>query len=73
MDAGFRLVAVCGILLGASALGGTLGMASGIFIVPILTIFGHIDIRTAIGREHRLRDRLLPCGQRVALPQGRPG
>jgi uncharacterized protein len=35
--------------LGASALGGTLGMASGIFIVPILTIFGHIDIRTAIG------------------------
>jgi uncharacterized membrane protein YfcA len=35
--------------LGASALGGTLGMASGIFIVPILTMFGHIDIRTAIG------------------------
>jgi uncharacterized membrane protein YfcA len=35
--------------LGASALGGTLGMASGIFIVPILTIFGHIDIHTAIG------------------------
>ena len=24
-------------------------MASGIFVVPILTIFGHIDIRTAIG------------------------
>jgi uncharacterized protein len=35
--------------LGASALGGTLGMASGIFIVPILTIFGHVDIHTAIG------------------------
>lgn len=35
--------------LGASALGGMLGMASGIFIVPILTIFGHLDIRTAIG------------------------
>jgi uncharacterized membrane protein YfcA len=35
--------------LGASALGGMLGMASGIFIVPILTMFGHIDIRTAIG------------------------
>ena len=35
--------------VGASALGGMLGMASGIFIVPILTIFGHIDIRTAIG------------------------
>lgn len=37
------------ISLGASALGGMLGMASGIFIVPILTIFGHVDIRTAIG------------------------
>jgi uncharacterized protein len=33
----------------ASALGGMLGMASGIFIVPILTIFGHLDIRIAIG------------------------
>jgi uncharacterized protein len=35
--------------LGASALGGMLGMASGIFIVPILTMFGHVDIHTAIG------------------------
>jgi uncharacterized protein len=35
--------------LGASALGGTLGMASGIFIVPVLTMFGHVDIRSAIG------------------------
>ena len=34
--------------LGASALGGMLGMASGIFIVPILTMFGGIDIHTAI-------------------------
>jgi hypothetical protein len=33
---------------GASALGGMLGMASGIFIVPILAIFGHIEIHTAI-------------------------
>jgi uncharacterized protein len=33
----------------ASALGGMLGMASGIFVVPILTIFGHVDIRIAIG------------------------
>jgi hypothetical protein len=33
----------------ASALGGMLGMASGIFIVPILTLFGHIGIHTAIG------------------------
>lgn len=35
--------------VGASALGGMLGMASGIFIVPILTIFGHVKIHTAIG------------------------
>jgi len=28
--------------LGASALGGMLGMASGIFIVPVLTMFGHV-------------------------------
>ena len=35
--------------LGASALGGMLGMASGIFIVPILTMFGHVDIHVAIG------------------------
>ena len=33
----------------ASALGGTLGMASGIFIVPLLTVFGHVEIHTAIG------------------------
>jgi uncharacterized membrane protein YfcA len=37
------------ISLAASAFGGMLGMASGIFIVPILTMFGHSDIRTAIG------------------------
>ena len=35
--------------LAASALGGMLGMASGIFIVPILTIFGHVEIHTAVG------------------------
>ncbi|ABF90919.1 putative membrane protein [Myxococcus xanthus DK 1622] len=34
---------------GASALGGVLGMASGIFIVPILTLFFSIDIHVAIG------------------------
>jgi hypothetical protein len=32
------VVSVC-----ASALGGMLGMAGGIFIVPVLTLFGHID------------------------------
>jgi uncharacterized protein len=35
--------------LGTSALGGMLGMAGGIFIVPVLTMFVHMDIRTAIG------------------------
>jgi uncharacterized membrane protein YfcA len=34
--------------VGASALGGMLGMAGGIFIVPLLTIFGHVEIHTAI-------------------------
>jgi uncharacterized protein len=33
----------------ASALGGMLGMASGIFIVPILTVLCHVDLRNAIG------------------------
>ncbi|EDY16352.1 protein of unknown function DUF81 [Chthoniobacter flavus Ellin428] len=37
------------VALGTSALGGMLGMASGIFIVPVLTIFGHVDIRAAVG------------------------
>lgn len=33
----------------ASALGGVLGMASGIFIVPMLTVLFGIDIRVAVG------------------------
>lgn len=37
------------ISVGASALGGMLGMASGIFVVPLLTVFGHIEIHQAIG------------------------
>jgi uncharacterized protein len=35
--------------VGASALGGALGMASGIFIVPILTMVVGVDIHVAIG------------------------
>ena len=35
--------------LGASALGGVLGMASGIFIVPALTLFAGVEIHRAIG------------------------
>jgi uncharacterized protein len=34
--------------IGTSALGGALGMASGIFIVPILTLFGGLDIHAAV-------------------------
>ncbi len=34
--------------MGTSALGGTLGMASGIFIVPVLTMFGGLDIHAAV-------------------------
>jgi uncharacterized protein len=37
------------VALGTSMLGGVLGMASGIFIVPILTMFGRIDMHTAVG------------------------
>jgi len=48
MDSGFILW-LFAVSVGASALGGMLGMASGIFIVPILTMFGHIDIHTAVG------------------------
>ena len=48
MDIGF-LSWLFAVSVAASALGGMLGMASGIFIVPILTMFGHIEIHTAIG------------------------
>ncbi|PZR39213.1 permease [Paraburkholderia fungorum] len=48
MDLGYTLW-LFAVSLGASALGGVLGMASGIFIVPILTMFGHLDIHIAIG------------------------
>jgi len=37
------------VALGTSALGGMLGMASGIFIVPVLTTFGHVEIHQAVG------------------------
>jgi uncharacterized protein len=48
MDPGFGLWLFT-LSLGASALGGMLGMAGGIFLVPVLTMFVHVDIRTAIG------------------------
>ena len=33
----------------SAALGGMLGLGSGLFVVPVLTMFSHVDIRTAIG------------------------
>jgi uncharacterized membrane protein YfcA len=48
MDPGFGLW-LFAVALGASALGGMLGMAGGILIVPLLTMLGYFDIRTAIG------------------------
>ncbi len=47
MDLGFGLW-LFAVSLGASALGGMLGMAGGIFIVPILTLFGGVGIHHAI-------------------------
>ncbi|MBY4869152.1 sulfite exporter TauE/SafE family protein [Burkholderia sp. Bp9017] len=40
---------LCVAAFGASALGGVLGMASGIFVVPLLTLLFGVDIQTAIG------------------------
>src|ERR1700733_5490314 len=40
---------VCLTSLAAGTLGGVLGMASGIFIVPALTLIFGIDIRQAVG------------------------
>jgi len=37
------------IAIGASAVGGMLGMAGGIFVVPLLTTFMKVEIHTAIG------------------------
>jgi uncharacterized membrane protein YfcA len=48
MHGGFE-VWLFAVALGTSMLGGLLGMASGIFIVPILTMFGGIDLHKAIG------------------------
>src|SRR5579872_2720810 len=48
MDIGFAIW-LFAVSMGASAIGGVLGMAGGIFIVPVLTMFGHVDMRTAVG------------------------
>jgi uncharacterized membrane protein YfcA len=66
MDAGFGSWLFV-MSVGASALGGMLGMASGIFIVPILTLFGSVDLPHGHRRKRRLGDRLL-LRQRCILP-----
>jgi uncharacterized membrane protein YfcA len=60
MDNGFALW-LFAVSLGASALGGMLGMASGIFIVPILTMFGHLECSQL--PEHCARHRFLGRGK----------
>jgi uncharacterized membrane protein YfcA len=56
--------------LAASGLGGMLGMASGIFIVPILTIFGHVDIHVAIGASI-VSVIVCSCGSAASFLRGR--
>ena len=48
MNATFELW-LFGVALASSMIGGMLGMGSGLFVVPVLTMFGHVDVRTAIG------------------------
>ncbi len=48
VSAGFEIW-LFSVALASSMIGGTLGMGSGLFIVPVLTAFGHVEIRTAIG------------------------
>jgi hypothetical protein len=48
-----------GVSMAARALGGMLGMAGGIFIVPLLTVFGHVEIHTAVGASIVFRHCLL--------------
>lgn len=55
---------------GASALGGVLGMASGIFIVPILTLLFGVDIHIAIGASI-VSVIACSCGSAAPFLQGR--
>lgn len=55
---------------GASALGGVLGMASGIFIVPILTLLFHVDIHAAIGAS-LVSVIACSCGSAASFIKGR--
>ena len=48
MSVGFEIYLLV-LALASAALGGMLGLGSGLFIVPMLTMFNHVDIHTAIG------------------------
>lgn len=54
----------------ASALGGVLGMASGIFIVPMLTLLFGVDIRLAIGAS-LVSVIACSCGSAASFLKGR--
>src|SRR5580704_7581036 len=69
MDTAFVLW-LFAVSVAASAFGGMLGMASGIFIVPILTMFGHIDIHTAIGAS-LISVIACSCGSAAPFLKGR--
>jgi uncharacterized protein len=69
MDSGFVLW-LFAVSLGASALGGMLGMAGGIFIVPVLAIFGHVDIHVAIAAS-TVSVIACSCGSAAPFLRGR--
>jgi len=54
--------------IGTSALGGALGMASGIFIVPVLTLFGRLEIHAAVAASI-VSVIACSCGSARAVPQ----
>jgi uncharacterized protein len=58
-----------GMPLGASALGGMLGMATGIFIVLAATTFGSALIERTRGGNHRSMISAAPpaCGNRLGV------
>ncbi len=69
MDGGFALW-LFAVSLGASALGGMLGMAGGVFIVPVLAIFGHVDIHVAIAASI-VSVIACSCGSAASFLRGR--
>jgi uncharacterized membrane protein YfcA len=64
------ILGLCVAAFGASALGGVLGMASGIFIVPILTLLFGVDIHVAIGASI-VSVIACSCGSAAAFLKGR--